>query len=286
MFELIFFIIIFYYIACYRKVPPGKEAIVRRNKEIYKRYFSNQTFIINPFTDTVEIINPNSSAAMNKNASYPKVNYINPMNGGSSSRSNIQTQRGFKTYTLNNIYTFRSLDGKPLTLKVYALFNSPTSTTIPTTALANDVKKEVLNYYTSLKAEDISESATRHELTVFDILRRTVTTETIKLEKFEATPSNARITTRNTYNKTECTHYNERPTTNTSRRTDYSYSQGNAIKSSLADTWNELNGNPISGESNSDNPIKENININSIFEKNMIDVNNMDSNVDPIDNKY
>lgn len=285
MFELIFFIIIFYYVACYRRVPPGKEAIVRRNKEIYKTYRANQTFIINPFTDTVELINPNSSAAMNRNSSYPKVNYINPMNSSSSSRSNIQTQRGFKTYTINNIYTFRSLDGKPLTIKVYALFNSPTSTTIPTTALANDLKKEVLNYYTSLKAEDISESATRHELTVFDILRRTITTETIKLEKFEATPSNARITTRNTSNKADCTHYDER-TTRTSKRTDYSYSQGNAIKSSFSDTWNELNGDPISGESNSDNPIKETISINSIFEKNMIDVNNMDSNVDPIDNKY
>lgn len=289
MFELIFFIIIFYYAACYRKPPPGKEAIVRRNKEIFKTYRANQTFIINPFTDTVEFINPRSSAAAmnsNRSNSYPKVNYINPMNGSSSSKSNIQAQKGFKTYTINNIYTFRSLDGKPLTIKVYALFNSPTSTTIPTTALANDVKKEVLNYYTSLKADDISESATRHELTVFDILRRTVTTETIKLEKFEATPSNARITTRNTYDKTECTHYDERPTTRTSKRTDYSYSQGNAIKSSFSDTWNELNGDPISGESNSDNPIKETISINSIFEKNMIDVNNMDSNVDPIDNKY
>ena len=121
---------------------------------------------------------------------------------------------------------------------------------------------------------------------MFDILRKTVSTDTIKLEKFEATPSNARITTRNTSNKADCTHYDERPTTNTSRRTDYSYSQGNAIKSSLADTWNEINGDPISGNSTSDNPIKEHISINSILEKNMIDVNNMDSNVDPIDNKY
>lgn len=284
MFELIILIIIFYCAACSKKVPPGKEAIVRRNKEIYKTYRAYESFIINPFTDTVEYINTNNKGVFRQQqSSYPNINYINPMNSSRPSTSSAPHQKGYKTFTLNNMFTFKSLDNKTLSVKVYALFNASTNTAIHSTVLLNSVKKEVVDYYSRLKSEEISTSATRHELTLFDILRRTVSTDSIKLIKFEATPSNARITTRNTTDKADCTHYDE--PTSTTRKSNFSYSQGNAIKSSLSDTWQELNGNPISSDDGTSNPIKETISIHSVLGKNMIDINNMDSNVDPIDNK-
>lgn len=283
MFELIIFIIIIYCAACSKKVPPGKEAIVRRNNEIYKTYRAYESFIINPFTDTVEYVSKKNGTSRQQSSGYPNVNYINPMNTSRHNSSSVQHQKGYKTFTLNNMFTFKSLDNKTLSVKVYALFNASTNETIHSTVLLNSVKKEVVDYYSGLKAEDISTSATRHELTLFDILRRTISTETVKLIKFEATPSNARITTRNTTDKADCTHYDE-PSVQ-ARKSNYSYSQGNAIKSSLSDTWQELNGNPISSDDGTSNPIKETISIHSVLGKNMIDINNMDSNVDPIDNK-
>lgn len=282
--DILFFILIIYYAACYKKVPPGKEAVVRRNREIYRTYRAGQTFFINPFTDTVEMISLRGSNNTSSSSAYPKVNYINPMNSSSSTSSRQSTSNGSRVYTINNSYSFTSADGKYLSVKIYALFKALSHTTVPISSLEVSLKKEVINYFTMLKAEEISNNATKHELTLFDILRRTLSNNSIKLEKFEATPSNSRITTRNTLDKTECTHYDDIPTTR--KKSNYSYSDGNAIKSSFTDTLQELNGNPISdSDSNQDDPIKETLSISSLFGTDMIDVNNMDSNVDPIDNK-
>ena len=287
--DIIIFILIIFYASCYKKVPPGKEAVVRRNREIYKTYQSGQSFYINPFTDTVEMINlrgNRSSSSLNSSSTYPKVNYINPMNNNSSNVKKVSSSSSSssKVFSINNVYSFRSLDEKLLQLKVYALFRATSSSIIPTSSLESSLKREILNYYSTLKTDEISNNATKHELTLFDILRKKLSTDSIKLEKFEATPSNARITTRNTLDKTECTHYDE--VSKTRRKSNYSYSDGNAIKSSFTDTLQEMNGNPISdSDSNLDNPIKESISIPNLFVDDMIDINNMDSNVDPINNK-
>ena len=271
--DILFFIIIIYFTTCSKKVPPYKEAIVRRNKEIYKRYKAGESFYINPFTDTVEFIS--------KNRNEPKVNYINPMNAAPI------IPKGQKVFSINSSYFLKSLDGKSLSVKIYALIKMNTTSSMATTSFETELKKKVISYYSQFDYEEISTNATKHELLLFDLLRSDINNESIKLEKFEATPSNARITTKNT-TKSSCTHYDDTPKKKYSPNDPkYSYSAGNAIKSSLTDTISEQRNNPISSyEINSDNPIRETINISKLISgKNMIDVDNMDSNVDPIDNK-
>ena len=282
--EIIVFILIMYFATCTKNVPEGQEATVRRNNEIYKTYRSGETFFINPFTDVVEYSNKN------RTSNRPNINYINPMNGS----GNVQThhQKGYKTFTINTSIPFRSIDGKSLYVKVYAMFRTSTSTTIATASIDKAVRKEIVDYYSSKNSEDISNNATKHELLLFDLLRDTFSNDSIRLEKFEATPSNARITTRNTYDdKEECTHYSDDYSYKKKVRPNdpkYSYSAGNAIKNSPFDTLVEQRGNPISSdEYDQQNPIRYTLNIKTMFNSGyMIDVNNMDSNVDPIDNKY
>ena len=282
---IIFFIILYISIGCSRKVPFGKTAIVRRNGEIYRTYTSGTQFYINPFTDKVEYV-ANSAAAnmVGKVQSY-----------ASRSSSSTNTQR-----TYNNIITiqtsaiFRTIDNKSLSTSIYAVFKTTGASNVSRSYLEGKLKEFAAKYYSQENYEDISENATMHELKLFDILRDALSTNVIKLEKFESTPSNARITTRNT-SKTECSHYgptdrrssaSSSTSYDTSSR-DYSYSQGNAIKGSLSDYIATQRSNPISSsDSTSDDPIKDTLNITTIYKgPDVIDVNNMDSNVDPIQNK-
>lgn len=276
--EIIVFILIMYFASCVKQVPNGQEAIVRRNNEIYKTYRAGETFFINPFTDVVEYSNKN------RTSNRPNVNYINPMNGSRNVQS--QHQKGYKTFSINTSIPFRSIDGKSLYVKVYAMFRTSTSTTIATTSIDRAIKKAIVDYYSNENSTDISDNATKHELLLFDLLRDTFSNDSIRLEKFEATPSNARITTHNTHAKAPCSHYDDPKPQYRPNDSKYAYSAGNAIKNSLLDTIAEQSQNPISGDTYSDNPIKETFNITTIFNgSHMIDVNNMDSNVDPIDNK-
>ena len=279
--EIIVFILIMYFATCTKTVPKGQEATVRRNNEIYKTYRSGETFLINPFTDVVEYSYKNRTS---KTSNRPNINYINPMNGSGNVQANHQ--KGYKTFTINTSIPFRSIDGKSLYVKVYAMFRTTTSTTIATASIDKAVRKEIVDYYSSEDSEDISNNATKHELLLFDLLRDTFSNDSIRLEKFEATPSNARITTHNTHAKAPCSHYDDPKPQYRPNDSRYSYSSGNAIKSSLLDTIAEQSQNPISGDIYSDDPIKETFNITTVFNKShMIDVNNMDTNVDPIDDK-
>lgn len=281
--EIIIFIIILYVsIGCSRKVPFGKTAIVRRDGEIYKVYSSGTQFYINPFTDKVEYIS-NSAAAnlkgMNKN-----------YGSSTSSSASYNSSRSYNSsITIQTTSIFRTIDNKSLSVNIYAVFKTTSASNVSRSYLETKLKTETAKYYSQENYEDISVNATKHELRLFDILRDTISTNVIKLEKFEATPSNARITTRNT-NKTDCSHYEpERKSYNTPNRSsaDYSYSAGNAIKGSVSDYIATQRSNPISSDDESSNgPIKDVLNITTVFKgPDLIDINNMDSNVDPIQNK-
>ena len=289
MVEFIIIVIIFIIAACKRTVPLGHEAVVRRNGEIYKTYKSGESFYINPFTDTVNYIKAGGKINKNMTNASRSARAIIPdeINNKRNSSSGYT-----RTLTLRGNYSLRSSDNKSVSVKTYAFFKLKSSSTVSQTYLDNIIKQEVVKFYSQLTYDDISDNATGHELNLFDILRDKFSTNLMKLEKFEATPSNARITTRNTYdNKEECTHYSDDYSYKKKTRPNdpkYSYSAGNAIKNSPLDTLIEQRGNPISSdEYDQQNPIKDTLNITTMFNSgDMIDVNNMDSNVDPIDNKY
>ena len=74
----------------------------------------------------------------------------------------------------------------------------------------------------------------------------------------------------NTHAKAPCSHYDDPKPQYRPNDSKYAYSAGNAIKNSLLDTIAEQSQNPISGDTYSDNPIKETFNmeiVDELFDK-------------------
>ena len=290
--EIIVFIIIIFVLACKRTVPKGYKAIIRRNDEIIATYHQDEKFYINPFLDQLELIDIYTNKPVNSNQMYNYNNNNNNYNSNNTIRpanKAVSARKSSNTFTIRKTYLIKSKDFKSISVEIDAFVSSTREISISTQNFIEDrIKQQIVQYYQKFNADDISENATIHELKLFDLLKPVVASSShLKLENFEITPSNARTTTRNTTNKPDCVHYDNKPATTSSRRPS-SIHQDNAIKEGLIDTIRSNSQDPISSSDYeyNDDPIIEKQRLSDIFgTPGLIDVNNMDSNIDPIDNK-
>lgn len=245
---IIFIILLFAF--CYISAPYDSQINIKRNGTVYKTLKYGQSTFINPFTDTYEYVK--SSAAL----------FDSSDNTTTRSTSTISN----KTYKL--AIPVYSLDKKSEVIYVKGSYSLTKSLSV--TAVHDVISKLVRSYYSGVNFSTSPLEITKNELNIFDLLRNSLAPAGIKIHTFSLS-----LTDSENFAKVDCTHYDEETSLVSKKRNKYS-PNFNYYETNLGAITH------LSSEV-SDSPIKESSSITSIIHNTL---ENMDSNIDPIDNKY
>lgn len=245
---IVLIFIIFCFAFCYVQAPLHSPLVIKRNGTIYKTLKPGQSTFINPFTDTCEI--PKSSA----------VAFNTPRNVRTS--NGIISNSSFKM----NVPVY-SIDRKSFT--VYIKGSYSLSKSLSTNNVNDLISKLVRAYYSTVKYSTSPLELNKNELNILDLLREKLGPSGITIHSFTQS-----FESFDEFEKVDCVHYDEAITPAKTRKRkspnfDYYETNRGAITHYTFDI--------------SDNPIRETSSITSALHNTL---DNMESNVDPIDNKY
>lgn len=246
MFVVIIMFLIFCFAFCYVSAPMHSPMVIKRNGTIYKTLRPGQSTFINPFTDSVEI--PRSSA----------IAFNTPASGTRNSNNSNSFKLNVPIYSLDRKTSTVYISGS------YSLLKS-----IPTYTVEDLISKIVRVYYSTVNYSTSPIEINKNELNILDLLREKLSSAGIKINSFSLSLKES-----NNFEKVDCIHYDEDTTTSKTRKkysSNFDYYETN--KGAITNFSYEI----------SDNPIRETSSITSAIHNTL---DNMDSNVDPIDNKF
>lgn len=273
-FIFLFIIFIVFWNLSYVIAPPDNSLVIRRNGNYYMTLKPNESMFINPFTDTYEIGKASDSTKTKTMEKYynfdssKKVIVPDNVSNTSSSRSIIVGNSKTSSHSsFKQAIPVFTLDKQSKTIFVKGSYTLNPGATIKNSFTINDlISKIVRTYYSKVNFSTSPIELNKNELNILDLLREKLKPVGISLNSFDMS-----LQENTNFNKVDCTHY---PTkTKTTKKTNYyddDYSSGDSIVTYADETY-------------SNNPIRESSSITSILHNTL---DNMDSNVDPIDNKF